>query len=310
MFHVHRCALAAVAVLCLTSGSLRANPVPPGERFPARVLLFGAAAGRDFQFLRSLLLREHAAKKIGRVALCLPGVRQHPIPAAPDPLDLKQFPARFEQPGEKEQPDPEKNLAAYDVLVAFDPDWKALQAAQQEALARWVRAGGGLIVVAGPIHTPQLAVAAHRKALTPVLELLPVTPQDSRLFALEQTGEKPARLNFTAAAEKEGFLKLDADSKKPLAGWAEFFDKEKDPVRGFYNCSPVKDAKPGAVVLAAFAAPNLAKGQAEPVFLATRRVEKGRVVWVGSAELWRLRAWREAAHERLWLGLIDHARGR
>ena len=50
------------------------------------------------------------------------------------------------------------DLAKYNVIVAFDPDWERLTDEQRGFLNRWVqRDAGGLIAVAGELHTPRLA---------------------------------------------------------------------------------------------------------------------------------------------------------
>src|SRR5205823_3433697 len=51
---------------------------------------------------------------------------------------------------------PYLNLARYDVVLAFDPDWSKLSLEQLQMLERWVRAGGGLVVVGSPIYSFQL----------------------------------------------------------------------------------------------------------------------------------------------------------
>ena len=36
---------------------------------------------------------------------------------------------------------------------------------------------------------------------------------------------------------------------------------------------------------------------------------KGRVLYLSSGELWRLRKYRDTAHERLWTQLLQHTAG-
>jgi hypothetical protein len=321
MSSLSRRVLAGFALLTVAVGSLAANPVPPGqgERFPPRVLLAGSAAGRDYQFVRTFLYRELLAKRMSGLSVYLQGQRQVGNPADQDPmLELKHFPDRLETPKEKEQPDPKENLASYDVIVAFDLDWSKLDAKQIDALVKWTQAGGGLIVLAGPVHTMQLAPTFRLEAGKAIRELLPLVPEDIRLLALERETEQPRRLRFPDVGEQGAFLKLDPDSKKPAGGWDEFFTGKKEPKekdeleRGFYACYPVKEVKKDAVVLASFVEPDPKQPGKEMTtpYLVTQKVGKGRVVWVGSSELWRLRTWHQAAHERLWTGLINHARGR
>src|SRR5690606_16656060 len=45
-------------------------------------------------------------------------------------------------------------LFQYDCIVAFDPDWRALDEQQMALLDRWLaEQAGGMIVVAGPVNT-------------------------------------------------------------------------------------------------------------------------------------------------------------
>jgi hypothetical protein len=108
------------------------------------------------------------------------------------------------------------------------------------------------------------------------------------------------------------FLKLDDESKEPLAGWAEFFDgpekkAEGTPKRGFYDVYPVKSVKPGATVVATYTDPAARLDGKEHPFLVTQQFGKGRVVFVGSGEVWRLRKLHEVYFERFWTKLGRYA---
>src|SRR5262249_37993163 len=139
-----------------------------------------------------------------------------------------------------------------------------------------------------------------------ILDLYPVVLQDNRILDLERNSADPWRLNFPGATPEMEFLKLDEKEDKEatsrLPGWAEFFNgddpnaKEGPPVRGFYSYYPVEKAKEGAIVAATFTAPRarLLSGQEQPYLVLDLFSRKGRTVWLGSAEMWRLRQYREA----------------
>ncbi len=112
----------------------------------------------------------------------------------------------------------------------------------------------------------------------------------------------PVRLKFKETKPAAPFLKLDPDGKSDLAGWDDFFGGPQ-PQRGFYSCFPVESLKKGAVALATFEA----AGQKEQPWLATHAAGKGKAVWIGSPEVYRLRAFSETFHERFWLELARHA---
>ena len=148
--------------------------------------------------------------------------------------------------------------------------------------------------------------------LAPILDLYPVLPLDPRLLETAIDTSKPRRLTFPKTKAKYPFLKLEG--KGDLAGWQEFFGAEKDakkkdsePRHGFFSYYPVASVKPDAVVLAALADPKARRkdGKDQP-YLVVRQVDKDRVLYVGSGELWRLRLYRRAYYETFWLGLLAY----
>jgi hypothetical protein len=225
---------------------------------------------------------------------------------------LNRFPTtlRVEDDPNEKPDDRYYNLARYDLIIMFDPDWSEFSAEQFELLKKWVdNQAGGLILIAGPVNTFQLARGEEGGRLKPLLDLFPVLPGDSVLVGATHRPKKPHRLNFGGATPETDYLKLDDDSKDPLAGWREFFDgteKSTDPTpkRGFYNAYPVQSVKPGATVVATLADPSMkmADGKEQP-FLVTMPYGKGRVIFIGSGEIRRLRQFREVFYERFWLKL-------
>ena len=135
---------------------------------------------------------------------------------------LKKFPDAIERK-KTEDVDREYDLASYDVIVAFDPDWLQLDADQMKLLKTWVEGGGGLVVVAGPVNTSPLSRKANAEKLQPILDLYPVAPGDNRLDDLDRTADQPFALHFPGADKAPAFLNLDPEGKGPLAGWDEFF---------------------------------------------------------------------------------------
>jgi hypothetical protein len=282
-----------------------------------RVLLFAGAPTRDYQFLRSFVVREIERNR-AQVSICLqppsesarkPGIIQDVDPKRM----LDQFPDRY-QAKDTEAEERARDLANYDVIVAFDPDWTALKPEQQAILTKWVEQGGGLIVVAGPVNTMNLVRPATAKKVQGIADLYPVVLDDVRLVELKLPNDKPKKLNFPKTRFEYKFLKLDPDGKGRFAGWQEFFTGLKDPekaqdstavVRGFYSYYPVKNVKAGAVVLATLDEPaaKMGDGEEQP-FLVSRVVKKGSVLYISSGETWRLRQHNPAFHERFWSELL------
>jgi len=168
------------------------------------------------------------------------------------------------------------------------------------------------------VNTFQLARGVNYEKVKPILDLFPVYLDDYRLQGLgvERSTTDPWRLNFPGATADMEFLKLDEESKEPLSGWEEFFsgrpkaDGVKDviPRRGFFNYYPTKGAKTNAAVVATFTDPRsrLADGKEQP-FLVTMPYGSGKVAYIGSGEMWRLRQCREIYHERFWTKMARYA---
>ena len=302
-----RTAMLSLSLPMILSLGADAAPAPRKEKpaRPVRVLLFASSATREYQFLRSLLVRESEAKHaVLAIHLQAPPGREKPrsgvIQDVPKERLLDSFPTK---------------LDAYDVLVAFDPDWTRLSEEARTALQQWVRKkGGGLVLIAGPINTVQLTRPDQQRKLAPILDLYPVLPLDPHLLKIAIDTSKPRRLTFPRTKAKYPFLKLDSKSKGDLAaGWQPFFGEEKDakkdsePRHGFFSYSPVASVKPDAVVLATLADPKtrLKDGEDHP-YLVSRNLDKGRVLYIGSGELWRLRPYRRAYYDTFWLGILAY----
>jgi hypothetical protein len=298
---------------------------------PLRVLLFASAPTREYHFVRTFFVRE-TQKKRADVSVYLqpaPGrndVRDGVVQDVPKEQVLKVFPTTFTDEGDTAEGNKFLNLGMYDLIVAFDPDWTRLTMDQLNMLKKWVDLGRGLIVVGGPINTLQLAPLGsaedkpRNEQLKAIFEILPVVVEDSRVQDVDRATDDPWRLNFAPVAADMEFMRLEEGETKeegkaglnPLKPWEDFFfgkegnagGKDTPPVRGMYNFYPVKRAKDSAQVLATFSDPRakLADGKEMP-YLVLMPYGAGKVFWIGSGEVWRLRQYKEAYHERFWAKL-------
>jgi hypothetical protein len=281
---------------------------------PLRVLLFASAPTRDYQFLRTLLVRE-MDKKRGEVCLYVQpphGRGERDVEAS---RLLESFPRKLESGGKEDF----GALDYYDVIVAFDPDWTQLDDRQLKMIEAWVDKGGGLVAIGGPINTLQLArPGAAKDKVKPILDLYPVVLRDVRIDDLDRSTSDPWPLNFEGATPEMEFLKLDETDPdlRFLQDWDQFFYGPRKegasrgaPVRGFFNYYPVEAAKTGAQVVARFTDPHarLRDGSQQPYLVLSDPASHRRVVWIGSGEVWRLRQYREAYHERFWTKLLRYA---
>jgi hypothetical protein len=157
-----------------------------------------------------------------------------------------------------------------------------------------------LIVVAGPVHTPQWAnVRQGDSRLDTIRALYPVVFYSSGLASLgvgRFGGEEPWPLQFTREGLEAEFLWLEDSAVTSEAAWASF--------AGVYGYYAVKDPKPAARVYARFSDPNTAIDEQLPIYLASHFYGAGRVFFQASGEMWRLRATDEAYFERYYTKLI------
>jgi len=272
---------------------------PESDRFPAddfreadveivdrknRVLLAAGGPSREYQFLRNMLFRDRSSTVDVLLQSGRPGISQE----ANQILD--EFPATREA------------LYPYDCVVALDPDWKRIGPERAALLEKWVgEQGGGLIVVAGAVHAGRgLDGWPQDPALAAIRNLYPVE-FPGRLAALADNvyaGRKPWPPAFTREGREADFLRLADSSAAAQKIWDDF--------PGVYGFCPVRGPKPGATVYAAFSDPEAARGGLQPVYFAGQFYGSGIVFYLGSGEMWRLRALDPAYFDQFYTKLIRH----
>ncbi len=256
-----------------------------------RVLLFAGGPMREYQFLRNLLYRDRSTTVDVLLQTARPGISQES-----DRL-LDEFPTTREA------------MYEYDCLVAFDPDWKALRPEQIDVLESWVaEQGGGLILVAGPVYMGDPVRGWIRDrgsdernpALAKVRALYPVQFQ-RRYAVLEESmyaSEECWPLELTREGLECEFIMPADSASEGRQIWAGF--------PGVYSFFPVRGPKEGATVLARFSDPRTARDGQLPVYMAWQFYGSGRVFYLGSGEMWRLRAMDDSYFEKFYTKLIRH----
>ncbi len=253
---------------------------------PTRVLLIAGGPMRDYQFVRNLLFRHKSFDVDVLLQSGASGTSQESNNL------LSAFPEGREQ------------LYEYDVVMAFDPDWKSIPVESFKLLHDWVSLeGGGLILVAGDVNTPVLAGMADPggsgatgdEQFKPLLELYPVILSSYFTAArFDQDSSQPWPIQFTKEGQSLGFLQLTDDAISSAARWKSF--------AGIYRCYPTNGHKAGAKVYANFSDPRAAAEP--PVLMAGQPLNKGFVFYLGSAEMWRLRSVSEDDYDRFWIKTI------
>jgi len=244
-----------------------------------KVLLFAGGPTREYQFLRNQLRRDKEVVVDVLLQTGSEGVSQD----ANEILD--EFPTTREA------------LFEYDCIVAFDPNWTELAATQIDALDRWVsEQAGGLIVIAGPIYTDEMQAAS----MTKIRDLYPVV-FPKRLASINdgRYGAKEAwPIEFTQDGKDAEFLAIEDSPPASAEAWNDF--------HGVYGYYAVEDSKPGATVYARFSDPQARDRDKQPVYMAAQFFGAGRVFYMGSGEMWRLRSVDEAYFERFYTKLIRY----
>ncbi|MBM3980101.1 MAG: VWA domain-containing protein [Planctomycetes bacterium] len=297
-----------------------------------RVLLIAGAPNRDFTFLRTLLVREVQDKRATLTTFVQndAGTTGKLTPEQDETVILR-FPNRYEVDKKKGGLPEEKpyNLDEYDVIIAFDPDWTELTELQAKEVDKWMsKGGGGLIYVAGSIHTGKLAPGKEQsERLAPFLSRLPVIPADIIARNIKGTAKTPRRLKlYPERITGSELLKLDDKvPNDPIAGWERFFtDRDKYvenkdlkvelyPERGFFSCYPVKEVKKTSPVLAEFVdVADNGQPDPQPWIVINNPLDAYRSTYLASAELYRLRAFDpedktgQEFFERFWVKMIKY----
>ena len=191
-------------------------------------------------------------------------------------------------------------MADYDCIVAFDPDWKALKPEQVDLLFDWVdQDHGGMIVVAGPVNAGRAAEGwVQDPDMAKIRRLYPVEFNqglDTR-SNVTYSSEEPWPLEFTREGLQAAYLWLGDSAIASQATWAQF--------SGVYSFCPVRDKKAGATVLARFGDSRAAQGGQQPIYMAVHRYSASPVLYLGSAETWRLRRVDPALFDQFWTKTI------
>lgn len=252
---------------------------------PLRILVIAGGPMRDYQFAKNSLYRHKSFQVDVWLQTGSPGISQ-------DANDLL-----FEFPKTREE------LFQYDVVMGFDPDWSQIPDEGRALLEDWVTDfGGGVVLVAGDVYTPQLAAVdpAREPGFSPIFNLYPVILEETGLrLGKPQPNSKAYPLGLTQAGQAADFLQLTDDPATAPEVWEEF--------PGVFRCYPTRAPKGGATIYAEFTDP-LSRGRGgPPVLLAGQRYGLGAGLYLGSPEVWRLRSIDETYYDRFWVKLARKA---
>ncbi len=249
-----------------------------------KVLYVENVPRREYKFLQPLLDRDR--RVLARFFLVEGDSRvAEGKPPGPDTsLFLDKFPENFPDPSSR---DPDAR--PYDLLILGDVPTSALGTQGIKAIQKFVKEGGGLVVIAGRQHVPADYVDS------PLAEVLPVEFTRQAFPIQPEARTQPFRPMLTYDGEQSGMIALADSQEDNLRLWKE--DLWKDG-RGFYWFYPVNGLRPGATALLVH--PELRTGQKpnnRPMpLIATQYYGKGEVLFLGVEETWR---WRDSTGDRL-----------
>ena len=241
-----------------------------------RLLMIAGGPTREYRFLRNQLRRDRQIELVEwpQWADSSLSHEKHTV--------VHEFPASLAE------------LDEFDAIVAFDPDWQMLSTEQISTLERWVGdQAGGMIAIAGPIYTSRWTYDAR---LSKLRTLYPVRFNEkfSLLEDAREATQQAWPLNFTGEGMRAKFLWLDDDLVESKNIWSQF-----EGVYGYYR---VRGTKPGTTVYAEYSDPQAG----ESIYMAEQVYGAGRVFYMGSGELWRLRTLSDGYFETFYTKLIRH----
>ena len=245
-----------------------------------KILLIASGPMREYIFLRNQLRRDKQTVVDVWLQSAQEGISQ----------DANKILSDF--------PSTAPELYDYDCIVAFDPDWRQLDEGQREILERWIaEKAGGLIAVAGPVEMDQWV---QDPKMSRIRALYPV--EFNRRFFLLADGrfgsETPWPIEFSREGRDAEFLWLGDSAQQSQQAWSAF--------PGVFGYFQVRGPKKGATVYGRNSDPEAISGAQQPAYLAAQFYGAGQVFYLGSGEMWRLRALDESYFEQFYTKLIRH----
>ncbi len=245
-----------------------------------RLLLIASGPTREYTFLRNMLRRDKELVVDVWLQSGKEGISQ----------DASSLLFEF--------PETPQELFLYDGIIAFDPDWTQLSAESIDMLDRWIsEKAGGLIAICGPVETDRWT---QEPGLGKLRAIYPV--EFNRRLAMLEDGrygsETPWPIEFTREGLEAEFLWPAESGPKSQRIWASF--------PGVYGYYAVRGAKPGTTVYARYSDPEAAVSGQQPVYMAEQFYGAGRVFYLGSGEMWRLRALDDGYFEQFYTKLVRH----
>lgn len=246
-----------------------------------RVLLIAGGPSAEMQFLRNALLRDPQIEFTSW------------LQAAGD---------EYEQVGHRplrRLPENQQELNHYDVVVLLDTNMRDLGPTWDELLTRFVGdAGGGLVYVAGELHSPKVFDGAADDSAW--LNMLPV---------VAERGLYQSAADVRLSSRETWNLELTPDgTDDPIFQFSGNASQNREilaSLPGMYWHFAVTRAKPAAVVLAQHGDQRMRNQFGRHVLMAMQRYGPGRTVFIGFDATYRWRYLHEQYFDGFWARLVD-----
>ena len=249
------------------------------------VLLIAGGPLREYRFLRDTLLRD--------TTINLEILLQSASGAISQGKSAKLL-ASF--------PEEKTEFENYDCVIALDPDFFELNEGQVDMIENWVaESAGGLIVIPGPVYAGKPVRSwIHAADYEKLRALVPVVFHSQFAEALEQqtSASDASKIEFTREGLAAPHLRLADNPFESTRIWESF--------QGVFGGFPVRSAKEGATVYANYADDRVEITGSAPVYMAGQLYGSGRVFYLGSGEMWRLRRLNPDYFTSFYTELIQH----
>lgn len=212
-------------------------------------------------------------------------------------------------------PDTVAGFAPYDVVVLANATAGQFSAAQQTALASWVREGGVLLFLAPDDDSTRGYAGTELEKMLPVVFDRPDVPPPAdaaqnqfrlRMRALGGSNSREEARFATAARANSDHPELTAFQWEPAAA-SLFGSDERRSAPLFANYASVRQAKPGATVLARHPTARGPSGEDRAILLALQRYGRGQSAVFTSDALWRWKLSQTSTErhvEKFWQNLF------
>ncbi len=192
-----------------------------------------------------------------------------------------------------------QELFEYDAIVGFDPDWQRLDSEDIDRLERWVaEKAGGLIVIPGPVETDRwVQDPQYSKVAVPVSGRIQSPHGDAGRWQIRLRDALADRVYARRAGGRVSVAGRRRARRANPSG-------RRSPACMATSTCAARSREPRC--MPTIPIPKSASSGQLPVYMAGQFFGAGRVFYLGSGEMWRLRALDDSYFEQFYTKLIRY----